>query len=293
MNPQSKTQSKTLIATLVISFLLVTGVVGYVLVNRWHENEMNRVQHETEQKYTQAVSKMEADMTELQEQRDEDPDGLSDQASASESETTLDCTKAEAEVSAFFAHLDTQPYIKAQDLKGGSAEFFNTCASLLLKNPPTNVAEMSDLDRLTKNVAHFYRILGSQVLLAREILVSESKAIEPAMASFYTHLVECKQTITGKGKPLPLEGLYDYAAYFLNTLGGRSYLMRQDSRISTLITYYAILVVDLANDEHLNPYGLDLRPHISTLSRSLSTQTGLVYRDRYQSKLTALKDKYR
>jgi hypothetical protein len=36
--------------------------------------------------------------------------------------------------------------------------------------------------------------------------------------------------------------MYEYASY-LNTLGGRSYLMRRDSKVRLLTTYYCILVL--------------------------------------------------
>jgi hypothetical protein len=86
--------------------------------------------------------------------------------------------------------------------------------------------------------------------------------------------------------------LYDYAGYFLNTLGGRSYLLRRESKVRMLVNYYAILIIDRANDEKFNQYGIDVRPYIDYLFYDISNQKGLTYRERYLTRLTILRDKY-
>ena len=89
-----------------------------------------------------------------------------------------------------------------------------------------------------------------------------------------------------------MKQIYPYAAYFLNTLGGRSYLLRRDSKIRMLVNYYAVLTVDMANDNNYNAYGLDIRPYIDYLFYDINNQKGLMYRERYLTRLAALKDKY-
>lgn len=295
--------NKALITTVIIFILVVGSVAGYVMINRWHKKEMDLAQSQTEQKYLKTIEKMESDIVKLQARlngghaampgAETFPEVFGTAFTGPELDTEADCAKAESEFNAFLVHLDAQPYIASRNLNGGSAGFFNTCASLLMANPPVNVAEMNDLYRLSKNMTHFFRVLGKdRLMLAREILRSESTVLEPAMAVFYTHAVECATPLSKNSAPLSLDRLYDYAGYFLNTLGGRSYLMRRDSKISTLTRYYAILVVDRANNEQLNTYGIDLRPHIDALSETLSLQTGLAYRDHYQSVLVSLKNKY-
>ena len=156
-----------------------------------------------------------------------------------------------------------------------------------------NIAEMKDMFRLVKNVTHFYRVLGKdRLLLAKDILASEDRVVEPAMAVFYTLVAECSLPLPGDAQPMSIERLYDYAGYFLNTLGGRSYLLRRESKVRMLISYYAILIVDRANDEKFNQYGIDVRPYIDYLFYDISNQKGLAYRERYLTRLTALRDKY-
>jgi hypothetical protein len=112
------------------------------------------------------------------------------------------------------------------------------------------------------------------------------------MAVFYAATVECGKPLTGDGQPLPIDRLYDYAGYFLNTLGGRSYLLRRESKMRMLVSYYAILLVDRANDGKFNRYGIDVRPYIDYLFYDISNQKGLTYRERYLTRLTALRNKY-
>jgi hypothetical protein len=162
-----------------------------------------------------------------------------------------------------------------------------------MADPPVNIAEMKDMFRLVKNVTHFYRVLGKdRLILVKDILAAEERVLEPAMAMFYAGIAECRQPLPGDGEPLPIERLYDYAGYFLNTLGGRSYLLRRESKLRMLVSYYAILIVDRANDEKFNQYGIDVRPYIDYLFYDISNQKGLAYRERYLTRLTALRDKY-
>ena len=42
---------------------------------------------------------------------------------------------------------------------------------------------------------------------------------------------------------LPLAGLYEYAGYFINTLGGQSYLFRRELYLRVLIRYYCLRLV--------------------------------------------------
>jgi hypothetical protein len=204
-----------------------------------------------------------------------------------------DCDKVDDQMRAFFNYLDDQDYMSQRELDQGSAGFFRKSASLLMADPPVNIAEMKDMFRLVKNVTHFYRVLGKdRLMLIKDILDAEERAIEPAMALFYTRIVKCAQPLPGDAKPLSIDRLYDYAGYFLNTLGGRSYLLRRESKLRMLVSYYAILIIDRANDEKFNRYGVDVRPYIDYLFYDISNQKGLTYRERYLTRLTALRDKY-
>jgi hypothetical protein len=296
--------NRTLTTVVVVFVLIIAGLLTYVMVNRWHRKEMDLGRQQAQNECLEVIRKMEADLASLQDQLAAERENESDQeafptvfgtpapAQASD-DTPADCAKVGSQMTAFFNYLDSRPYLTANNPDSDSAGFIRGCVGRLMADPPVNIAEMRDMFRLVKNVTHFYRVLGKDRLkLAREILTTEERIIEPALAVFYARIVECRQPLPGDSAPLSIERLYDYAGYFLNTLGGRSYLLRRESKLRMLVNYYAILIVDLANDQKFNQYGIDLRPYIDYLFYDISNQKGLTYRERYLTRLAALRDKY-
>lgn len=296
--------NRTLVTVAVVFALIVIGLVTFFMVKRWHREQMELGRQQAQSECVEVIQKLEGDLDALRTQLEAErqarpgdelfPSVFGTPAPDREAlEMPADCAKVETQMFAFFNYLDSRNYISSRDLEGGSAGFFQGCADSLMASPPINVAEMQNMFRLVKNVTHFYRVLGrDRLTLIKEILASEERVLEPAMAMFYARLVECAQPLPGDDKPLSIERLYDYAGYFLNTLGGRSYLLRRESRIRMLVNYYAILIVDRANDEKFNRYGIDVRPYIDYLFYDISNQKGLTYRERYLTRLKALKDKY-
>ena len=296
--------NRTLATVAVVFALIVVGLVTYFMINKWHQDQMAVGRQQAQKECLEVIQKMEADIdkmrTELDLERqmrpgDEDfPTVFGTPAPDHDTDTLpADCAKVDAQMSSFFNYLDSRPYLSAREINGGSAGFFRECAALLMTNPPINIGEMQELFRLVKNVTHFYRVLGKErLLLAKEILAGEERVIEPAMAVFYAAIAECDKPLTGTERPLSFDRLYDYAGYFLNTLGGRSYLLRRESKMRMLVSYYSILIVDRANDEKSNRYGIDVRPYIDYLFYDISNQKGLTYRGRYLTRLTAMRNKY-
>jgi hypothetical protein len=296
--------NRTLATVAVVFALIIAGLVTFFMVKRWHREQMDIVRQQAQNECVEVIRKMEADLdemrAELETERQRRPDDevfpkvFGTPAPQQDADTLpVDCDKVEGQMRSFFNYLDGRSYFANREVEDGSAGFFRQCAKNLLADPPVNIAEMQNMFRLVKNVTHFYRVLGKDALtLAVDILASEDRVLEPAMAVFYGWIVECRGPLPGDEKPLSLERLYDYAGYFLNTLGGRSYLLRRESKIRMLVNYYAILVVDRANDEKFNRYGIDLRPYIDYLFYDISNQKGLAYRERYLTRLTLLRDKY-
>ena len=300
MNSMNRT-----VATVAVVFaLIVIGLGAYFMINRWHQNQMTSGRQQAQQECLEVIQKMEADLEEARAQLETErqmrpgdevfPTVFGTPAPDRDADSLpVDCAKVEAQMNAFFNYLDSQAYLSNRDLDGGSAGLFRESAGLLMANPPANIAEMKDMFRLVKNVTHFYRVLGKdRLMLAKDILATEDRVLEPAMAVFYSRIVECGQPLPGDTQPPSIERLYDYAGYFLNTLGGRSYLLRRESKVRMLVSYYAILIIDRANDEKFNQYGIDVRPYIDYLFYDISNQKGLTYRERYLTRLTILRDKY-
>lgn len=202
--------------------------------------------------------------------------------------------EVEMEVASFFRYLDNQDYVVSYGLKGGTRKEFKRAVDSLSNNPPIISGEMDSLHRLLKNMAHLFRVTGKNRLkLANDILNNESDIIEPVMNTFYLWFTlddKSRQKTTDRPS---LQVLYMYSAYFLNTLAGRSYLLRRDPKIRTLTYYYCVLILDRANDEILNTYGLDIRPHIEKSYDEIKSQIGLANQSEYLKKLDHLKKKYK
>jgi len=291
----------------IVGILVVLGVLGYLLygqVVKWHEQaieesqeqkkeawqrESERLEREINQLKEELVLKQEAKLPEekLQEIFGEDGAGPVGVQGGSERE------EVDRKVKDFFAYLDDKDYIKAYGLEKGTFESFLGMADRLSKNPPVVSAELKDPFLLVRNVAHFYRVLGKRDLtLARDVLVNESEIAEPVGAILFEWaLPEGPSEVGVDGRP-SFSTLYEYAGFFLNSVAGGSYLLRRDSRVRILTTYYCVLIVDRANQEEANRHGIDIRPHIDSVAEEIGNQRGLVFQKDYLDTLADLQEKY-
>lgn len=290
---------------LVILFAVVgIGLLGYHWINQWHDSAVEKIVNKEKQACLNRISLLEAQIdrqaSELGLQAQPQPSksdlanafGADKPMTAIASETT-DCDLITAQVVAFFQYLDSKAYLIWPGINMRAEELFDETLRMMAATPPTNVGEMEDLYSLVRNVTHFYRVLGKdRIDLIKEILTSEAGVTEPAMAVMYSWLTVCAKPKGNKGEQSNLNTLYQYASFFLNTLGGRSYLLRRESKLRMLVNYYSILTMDLANDAKLNSYGIDIRPHLDYVFYDINNQKGLLYRQRYLSRLAALQTKY-
>ena len=142
-------------------------------------------------------------------------------------------------------------------------------------------------------MAHFFRVAGRKnISLFKDILSHEKAVIEPTAELLYEWMIAEMEAESGEIALSP-EGLYEYAAFFLTTIGGKAYLMRRDTKTRILSTYYSVLVIDGADRKSLNRYGFDVLPVINYLLDDVGKYAGLEYRDRYINKLGLLKKNLR
>lgn len=202
--------------------------------------------------------------------------------------------ETERQIAAFFAYLDNKEYVQAYKLNGGTYHQYELAIQKLSANLPVVTGETDSLYHLFLNIAHFYRVLGKKrVYLVRDILQNESEITESVMRAFYRWYTFDREAPGDlKGRP-DLRVLYTYAGYFLQTLGGRSYLLRRDSKTRILTTYYCVRILDLANDKRLNSDGIDIRPHIEMSFNDITNQMGLIHQKEYLLQLEDLKHKYK
>ena len=202
-------------------------------------------------------------------------------------------TDVERQVMAFFSYLDQQPYIQSYEFAGGSYLQYQIAIKNLSSKPPIITGEMQSLYSMVLNIAHFYRVMGKQrVFATRQVLQNESEIIESVMKTFFKWFTMDSGGQTSlAGRPSP-EIMYEYAGYILNTLGGRSYLLRRSPKVRALTTYYCVLALDQANEEELNSKGIDIRPYIKSSLLEVKNQIGLIYQKKYITKLSELNLKY-
>ena len=198
------------------------------------------------------------------------------------------------ELNGFYAHLDRQAYMQDFGLQEPSKVHFSRLLQKLVDNPPVVIRETDDILTLLKNTAHFYRILDQDnIVVLKGILDRDRESLEPMLKTFYTLTYHPEYLQNEYSLTLPLDSLRDYASFFLNTIGGKLYLFRRDSASRMTISYYAILVLDRANLEGNNPYGIDIRPAIDSLIEEMeNTGNNLKFRSEYLDQLYDLKVKY-
>jgi hypothetical protein len=289
---------------IVIVVVAVGVYFAYTQMARWHESKLDTAVDQEKKEWAQKVGELKREVVRLQEELDEQRDAIVPKEMLDEvfgeeaplgpqEEEEITCEELERQLLAFFAYLDAQPYVQSYALEEGTAGLFTQMVRALAEAPPVVTGEMMDLSSLLNNVAHFYRVLGKKpVKLVTEIMAREPQILEPVMANLFAWLSacdRCEEIITECVSP---EVLYQYAGFFLNTLGGKGYLLRRDSKIRILTTYYAVLLLDKANDETLNQDGIDIRPHIDFAFYDITSQRGLIYQRKYLGKLQDLRDKY-
>ncbi|MFZ0241324.1 MAG: hypothetical protein WAL90_06715 [Desulfobacterales bacterium] len=292
--------AKVLVGILVFAALCV---LVYVNAMKWHKKTVQKAisaEQETWQEKTagleQRVVGLEKKLSEAEEPAAKDgkiSEALGQRLSEGDKGKPITLADADAQVKTFFAYLDQQPYIAAYHLKDGIQGQYRESMELLSKNEPVLVGETDSLHRLFKNMAHFYRVLGPQrIALIKSVLDNEYEIVEPVMQAFYrwVTLDDGPQALTS-ARPSP-EVLYTYAGYFLNTISGRSYLLRRDSKIRLLTYFYSIETIDRANDKKLNSLGIDIRPHIKRAYQDIKNQMGLANRAAYLQELERLDRKY-
>ena len=294
---------KILIITVIVGFI---GYFAYNKIINWHKRELASAINQERNKFEEKTWELEKEIRELENElvlnkKTLIPKEKLTEVFGEEEETfispeieNIECEDLERQIIAFFSYLDKRDYIRLQNLEHGTYDLFKQVVKRLSENIPIVSGETMDIISLTHNMAHFYRVLGeNRIKLIKKILNNENDIFESIMPSFYSFYKSnkcCKDELQGCPS---LRVLYEYAGFFLNTVGGRNYLLRRDSKIRILTTYYCILILDKANEEILNHEGIDIRPHIDLSINDISNQKNLIYSKQYLTKLQSLKEKYR
>lgn len=287
--------------------VVIVGIVayfGYRLFSNWYKESLEtakrqeRIEWEKRTKeLMEKVTGLEEELTSVKgeaipERKLKEVFGSNATVAKEEEQEPIGSEEIEQQVKAFFTYLDEQDYVQAYQFKGGTYQQFLSGLKKMSANPPSITDETASLYNLYRNMAHFFRVLGKKrVNLARDVLQNEDEILESAMQTLYLWATDETADRDKTDQPT-MKTLYTYSAFFLNTLAGKSYLLRRNSKIRLLTTYYSVLILDRANDEQLNPAGIDIRPYIEHLRYDLQSQMGLIHQKQYLSQLQQLADKY-
>ncbi|MBU0676154.1 MAG: hypothetical protein KJ950_16065 [Proteobacteria bacterium] len=287
---------------LLIIFLLIFSISGAIYLN-WgamiNALSDNVFQHERDTLHDQ-IAQLKQENKSLAEQQSfssQDPSYISSPAIAPSAPIDLrrkTCTELDDKIQLFFTNLDQQEYIIDLHIEKGTYLYVKDIIGNLLANPPIVVRETDSLFTILTNTAHFYRVLGKEkILFLKDIITHESDSMEITLALFDQWSrsgADCQKSKTDI--LLPLQNLYEYAGFFLNTLGGQAYLFRRDSKLRLLIKYYSVMILDRANSAIMNRHGIDINAPLSSLIRELENSETLLYKDQYLRILDGLQDKY-
>ena len=209
------------------------------------------------------------------------------------SEKEDDCNKIENSIQDFFTYLNKERYVRNLEGDMDSYERFKRVMMKLSSEPPVPAGENMDTLIMTRNIYHFYRLLENEDLrLIREIMRNEADSLELNLDIFYKWLM-LGDLCPDPNKTRPsLEVLYQYAGFFLNTIGGRAYLYRRPLNVRLLISYYALLIVHEADKKGKNRYGIDVFPEITPLAREISLYPDFHFQNDYILQLTQLQNYY-
>ncbi len=199
----------------------------------------------------------------------------------------------ETELTEFFAFLDTQDYLQRLDQGATSYEHFEHVIKKLSSNPPIPAGEGMDLKYMYRNIFHFFRLLNRDDLyLIRETISHEIDSMEMNLGLFYRWLTVEGPLLKSEGLRPSLDVRYQYAGFFLNTIGGRAYLFRRSLGLRLLVSYYCLLIIHEADKEGRNTYGIDVLPTLLAVKSEIGNYPDFRYRDEYIRKLTTLEDYY-
>ena len=210
-----------------------------------------------------------------------------------ESPKSMECSQLEESLRSFCSYLDGTDILRSQETYRDSWALFEDILADLQKTPPSVGGEVYRPSTIIENSFYFFRLLRrKRINIVREVLKYEGDMAEPLIGVLYYWILNGRQCDKPATSDSTLKMMYKYSAFFLNTLGGHSYLYRRDSKIRALTSYYANLVIHEANLQGLNEFGLDLRYFLPLVLDDIQSCGDLLYAEEYLETLSKLQLHY-
>jgi hypothetical protein len=203
------------------------------------------------------------------------------------------CTKIEEEMKEFFLYLDQKKYVRQLDPARDSYARFKDMLKRCSERPPVPAGEGTDPEILIRNLYHFFRVLGREDLkLIRRVLANERDSMEYILAMLYKWITLDDRCPDPENLRPSLSVRYQYAGFFLNTIGGRAYLYRRTQGLRLLASFYCLLIVHDADKNGENLYGLDVVPYIAPLKEEIGRFSEFDFKREYLEELNRIEDFY-
>lgn len=203
------------------------------------------------------------------------------------------CDRMEQEIQEYFRYLNQKGYVRHLGESLDTYAQFKAMIRKLSARLPTPAGEGIDSDIINDNIFFFFRVLDkNDFRLIRDILKNEGDTLEPTLDLFYRWLTLGDRCPDPEGVR-PFQGvLYHYAGFFLNTIGGRSYLFRRPLGLRLLFSYYSLLILQEADKQGRNSYGIDVLPFIAPLAREIALYPDFRFKQTYLKNLEEMEREY-
>jgi len=203
------------------------------------------------------------------------------------------CIQIEKDVADFLNYLDNKTYFRNLNPETDAGARFKKVLKKLNACPPIPAEEISNPSNLLKNITHFFQALGKEDLyLIKEIITQEQDTIEIDFKMLFKWLLLVDDCPDPEGLRPSLDVLCQYAGFFLNTIGGRSYLFRRTPNVRLLTSYYCLLILHEADKKGENNYGLDIFPHIAPIKNEITNHPAFKFQTDYIEDLNRIERYY-
>lgn len=281
-----KTKGRLWMRISMVLIAVVAGLAGYFLgFEQSHQENEKRLSEKERESAHQAQKQVQ--------KSDQAPIFAAEIKQPQSMEPQEYCAKMENDIRDFFKYLDKKNYIQHLNERMDTYAEFKRILKQLSSNLPIPAGEGIDSIVMTKNIFYIFRILGkTDIRLVKEITINESETMELNLEIFYRWLLLGNQCPDPDEMRPSFDVLYQYAGFFLNTIGGRAYLSRRPMALRMLLSYYSLLIVHEADRKGRNTYGIDLFPYIAPLLTEMAIYPDLKLKKEYIQKLNQMESYY-
>jgi hypothetical protein len=203
------------------------------------------------------------------------------------------CERMEREIQDYFRYLNGKGYVRHLGEGLDTHAQFKMILRKLSAKLPVPAGEGIDSSIINDNIFLLFRVLDrNDFRLTHDVLKYEQDNLEATLDLFYKWLTLGTRCPDLEGIRPSRDVLYHYAGFFLNTIGGRSYLFRRPMGLRLLCSYYSLLILQDADKQGRNSYGIDVLPFIAPLAREIALYPDFRFKQTYLQTLAEMEKAY-